>query len=123
MTNPGLIRGLKKAARTLIQLAAAGALTALIDLLAHGLAPQAAGALMTFWTALMAFLQNYLETNGTIPAILPATGLVTTTVGGAVTNVVGTVDAVKTDVNQVTGQVLDTAGGLVGSVSGLVISK
>lgn len=123
MKNPALTRGVKKAVRTLIQLAAGGALTALIDLLAHGLAPSSAGALMTFWTALVAFLQNYLETNGTIPAILPATGLVTTTVGGAVTHVVGTVDAVTQGTDQVVGQVLNTAGGLVGSVSGLVNSK
>src|ERR1700741_649657 len=99
--KPALTRGLKKAGRTVLQLAAAGSLTALVDLLAHGLSPGVAGAVLVVWGTLVAFLHNYLETAGTTPAILPTAGLVTTTAGGAVTKVLGTADTVVQEGGQV----------------------
>lgn len=128
--NPALDRGLRKGGRALLQMTAAGSLTVLVDLLAHGLSPATAGVVLAVWGVLVTFLHNYLETKGVIPAILPAAGLITTTAGGAISKVVGTVDAVTgTQVTQtvgdavqgttqVVGQVLDTAGQLIGSVGG-----
>lgn len=119
MKNPALTRGLKKAGRTVLQLAAGGALTALVSSLADGLAPGTAAVVMAAWTVLVAALQNGAEAKGVIPAILPTAGLVTTTAGGAVTRVVGTVDAVVQDGTQVVGDVVNTAGRVVGGVAGI----
>lgn len=116
--SPALSRGSRKAIRSLIQLAAAGGLTALVDLAAHGLAPASAGAVLVVWGTVVAFLHNYLETAGAIPAILPTAGLVTTTAGGAATKVVGTVDTVVQAGNQVVGDVVSTAGKVVGAIVG-----
>jgi len=118
--SPALTRGLKKAGRTVAQLIAGGALTALVAAVAHGLSPGVEGVVMGAWTALVAMAQNTAETKGAIPALLPTPGLVTTTAGGAVTRVVGTVDAVAQAGNQVTGEVVSTAGKVVGAVAGPV---
>lgn len=120
--KPALNRGLRKAARTLLQLAAAGGLTALVDLAAHGLAPEQAAAVMIVWGTLVAFLHNFLETKGVIGALLPTPGLVTTAPAGAVGKVVGTVDTVAqrtaTTAVSVVGDVVNTAGEVVGGVAG-----
>jgi len=118
--KPAMSRGLRKAGRTLVRLVAAGGLTALVDLAAHGLSPEAAAAVMVVWGTVVSFLHNYLETNGTIPAFLPTPGLVTTTAGGVVTKVVGTTDTVVQAGNQVVGDVLSTTGRVVGAVAGPV---
>lgn len=117
--NPALVRGWKKAARTLLQLAAAGGLTALVDLLAHGLAPGAAGAILVAWGTVVAFLHNFLETSGTIPVLLPTPGIVPSA-APIVTQAAGTVDTavdqVGKAVGDITGTVTDTAGKLLGEV-------
>jgi hypothetical protein len=64
---------IRRGLRTAIQLAAGGALTGLVDVLAHGLAPGAAATIMAIWTALVAATQNGLEQAGKIPTILPTT--------------------------------------------------
>lgn len=117
--SPALTRGLKKAGRTILQLAAGGALTALVSAAAGGLSPTTSGFVLAAWGALVAFLQTYGETAGAIPAVLPTAGLVTTTAGGAVTRVVGTVDAVARAGGEVVGDVVDTAGKVVGGVAGI----
>lgn len=63
--------GLRKAIRTLAQLAAGGALTALVAALAHGLSPNVEGVVLAAWTALVAGLQNTAEAKGLIPTLLP----------------------------------------------------
>lgn len=118
--SPALNRALRKAVRTLLQMAAAGGLTALVDLAAHGLAPGAAAAILVVWGTLVAFLHNFLETQGLIPALLPAAGLVTTSVGGLVAKTVGTVDAVTEGATHVVGDVVSTSGKVVGGVAGTV---
>ena len=105
--NAALHRGWRKAARTLIQLAVGGALTAAVDVLASGLAPNTKVLVMTGWTALIALLQNTLETGGKIPVLLPTPGLVPSV--GPVSKNVGVVDTA-----------VDTAGDLVGDVTGTV---
>lgn len=118
--KPAMSRGLRKAGRTLIRLVAAGGLTALVDLAAHGLSPEQAAAIMIVWGTVVSFLHNYLETAGAIPAFLPSPGLVTTTAGGAITRVVGTTDTVVQAGNQVVGDVLSTTGKVVGAIAGPV---
>lgn len=118
--SPALSRGLRKAGRTVVQLAAGGALTALVAAVADGLSPGTAAVVMAAWTVLVTALQNGAETRGVIPVILPTAGLVTTTAGGAVTKVVGTVDTVVQSGNEVVGDVISTAGRVVGAVAGPV---
>jgi hypothetical protein len=63
--------GLRKAGRTVLQLIAAGALTALVTALAGGLSPTVEGVVVAGWASIVAFAQNALEQAGTIPTILP----------------------------------------------------
>jgi hypothetical protein len=65
--------GLRKGIRTALQLIAGGALTALVDALAHGLAPATAGLIMGAWTSIVAATQNGLEQAGKIPTVFPTT--------------------------------------------------
>lgn len=117
--SPAWRRGWRKGARTLIQLVAGGALTALVTAVAGGLSPQTAALVMGAWTVVVATAQNVAETAGKIPAILPSPGLVAAT-EKAVAPVVGTVDAVAEKVGgavgEVTGVVESTAGELLGEV-------
>jgi hypothetical protein len=118
--SAALTRGWRKAARTLLQLAAGGGLTALVDLAAHGLSPASAGAILVAWGTVVAFLHNYLETNGSVPVLLPTPGLVPS-VAPVLAPVVGTVetaiDQVGGAVGDVTGVVTDLTGGLLGEVN------
>lgn len=118
--RPALVRGAKKAGRTILQLAAGGALTALVSALAGGLDPGTQAVVMAAWTALMAALQNAGEARGVIPVLLPTAGLVTTTVGGTASRAVGTVDTVIQAGGQVVGDVVSTTGEVVGAVAGPV---
>jgi polysaccharide pyruvyl transferase WcaK-like protein len=118
--SPALTRGLKKAARSILQLVAGGALTALVAALAHGLSPDVEAVVMAAWTVLVALLQNTAETKGIIPVVLPTAGLVTTTAGGAVTSAVGTADTVVQAGGQVVADVVSTAGKVVGGIAGPV---
>ncbi|HET7110268.1 MAG TPA: hypothetical protein VFI41_05315 [Gemmatimonadales bacterium] len=120
--KPALDRGLRKAGRTILQMAAAGSLTVLVDVLAHGLSPTIASLVLAVWGVIVVFLHNYGETKGFIPAILPTPGLVTTTPGGTMGKVVGTVDTVAEPAvegaTQVVGDVVSTTGKVVGAVAG-----
>ena len=69
--TPAITRGLKKAIRTILQLIAGGALTALVSAAAGGLSASVQATVMGAWTALVAFAQNTLETAGKIPVVLP----------------------------------------------------
>lgn len=117
--SPALTRGWRKAARTILQLAAGGALTALVSAIAGGLSPTAQATIMAAWTTLMALAQNTLETAGKIPTLLPTPGLVPS-VGPVLATTVGTVettvDQVGGAVGDVTGTVIGTAGELIGEV-------
>jgi hypothetical protein len=100
-------------------MAIGGGLTALVDLAAHGLAPAQAAAIMTVWTTLIAFGHNFLESNGTIPTLLPTPGIVPSA-APVLTQAVGTVDTavdqVGKAVGDVTGTVTDVTGKLLGEV-------
>jgi len=69
-------RGWRKGARTVVQLVAGGALTALISAAAGGLTPTVQALIMGAWTALVAAAQNGLEAAGTIPTLLPTPPLI-----------------------------------------------
>jgi hypothetical protein len=120
--NPAQSRGLRKAGRDIFQAVIAaiggGGAYAVIDLLVDSVNPAVGVVLAFVFKIIVSYAQNYLETRGKIPVMLPAPGLITTTTGGTVGKVVGTVDAVATGAGEVVGQVLGNAGGLVGSVVG-----
>lgn len=120
--KPALDRGLRKLGRSVVQVIVSGGATALISLIVGGLSPGAAAGVAFGWYVLVVFLQNYGETAGKLPVLLPSPGLITTTPGGAVGTVVGTLDAITTPVlagpTQVVGDVVSTAGKVVGGVAG-----
>lgn len=115
MNSPALTRGFRKGLRTIAQVAAGGALTALVTAIADGLTPSTQALVMGAWVAVVAFLQNWAETAGKIPTFLPSPGLV---VGGAADVVVATVDTVTDAAGGIVGDVTDTAGDVIGSVTG-----
>ena len=121
--NPALERGIKKALRALVQLAASGALTAAVTKIADGLSPGVGLAVATGWMFVVTFLQNTAETAGIIPVLLPTVGLlpvVGDTVSTIVPPVVGTVEAITDVAGDVTGTVTDLAGNVAGTVTGAV---
>lgn len=104
-------------------MAAAGSLTALVAAAADGLNPTTAGIAVAAWGVLVTFLQNYLETAGKIPTLLPTPGVVpsravvaTTAVGTVAT----TVEDVEMDTRVVVGTVEDLEGEVLGEVSGVL---
>ncbi len=60
----------QRALRTVLQLIAAGGLTALVNTLAGGLSPSVAALILMAWGVVVSFAQNYLEDKGAVPAIL-----------------------------------------------------
>jgi hypothetical protein len=120
---PALSRGLKKFARTVVQLIVSGGLTAAVNEFANGLDPQTQIYVLAGWTALVTLIQNTLETKGLIPTLFPAPGLVTTTAGGILTKTVGTVDTTVDTVQGVVTEVVDTAGKAVGGVVGTLDAR
>jgi hypothetical protein len=84
--SPALTRGIKKAVRTLAQMAASGALTAAVTALAGGLTPAVGAWVATGWMLVVTFTQNYLESAGAIPTLLPTIPITRTGVtGGGIT--------------------------------------
>ena len=132
--SQGARKGLRDAFQAVLAVIAAGGATALIELIVDHLNP-AYGVLMAFvFKIVIAWAQNYLETKGSIPVLLPTPGLVSAVldpVKGAVTDATplvappaaATVDAVADAAGKVTGDVVDTAGGVVGKVTGLLRRK
>ena len=112
--GPGLTRGIKKGLRTIAQVAAGGALTALVTAAAGGLDPPTQGLVMGAWIAFVAFCQNWAEGAGRIGVLLPTPALIPGPTSGAV----ATVEATADQAGEIVGDVLDTAGGLVGEVTG-----
>jgi len=115
--NPAANRGIRKGVRTLLQTVAGGGLTALVTVISGGLSPSYQTILMALFTAAVALAQNYLETAGKIPTILPTPAVV---LGPTADIAVGTVTAGADTAGAVTGSVLDTAGDVVGEVTGTV---
>lgn len=74
-------RGWKKGVRSLLQLAAGGALTGLVSAIAGGLSPATQAVIMAAWTAVVAAIHNGLEAAGTIPILLPTVPLVSLPTG------------------------------------------
>lgn len=111
--TPAFQRGVRKAARTLLQVIAAGGLTALVNALAEGLPATANLAVAAGWLLVVTFAQNMLETQGSIPTVLPAPGLVTMKPGAVVTRTVGTVGSATARAGgAVAGTVADVTGGV-----------
>jgi hypothetical protein len=124
MTSAAQSRGLRKGTRDLAQAAlavlAAGGATALIELVVDSVSP-AYGLIMAFaFKILIAYAQNYLETAGKIPVLLPTPGLVPST-GDGVAVAVGTVDATAEKIGDAVGEVTGTVEGLTGELIGEVV--
>jgi uncharacterized membrane protein YjjP (DUF1212 family) len=122
--NPAQDRGVRKASRDIVQalvaVVGAGGAYALIDLIVGSVNPAYGIMLAFFFKILVTYAQNYLETKGKIPVLLPSPGLVTNTAGGVISEVVGTVDAVADTPTSVVGEVLNVSGKVVGGVAGAV---
>jgi uncharacterized membrane protein YjjP (DUF1212 family) len=122
--NPAQDRGVRKASRDIVQalvaVVGAGGAYALIDLIVGSVNPAYGIMLAFFFKILVTYAQNYLETKGKIPVLLPSPGLLTTEAGGALGMVVGTVDTVADTSTSVVGEVLDVTGGVVGGIAGAV---
>jgi hypothetical protein len=123
--NPALERGLKKALRTLIQLAASGALTAAVTALAGGLTPAVQSLIATGWMIAVTFAQNAAEAAGKIPVLLPTVGIIpiAATASAVAADVAGTVEAVADTAGVVTGTVADVTGTVVGAIRETVIGR
>ncbi len=65
-------RALRKATRTLLQVVASGAMTALVAAIAGGLQAATAAIVLAGWTVVVTYVQNALEGAGTIPTLLPS---------------------------------------------------
>lgn len=118
--SPGLYRGLRKGIRSIVQLAAGGALTAAVNTFADGLSPNAKVYVLAGWTALLAVLQNSLEASGRLPVLLPTPGLVPST-GKLIGKAAGTVDTSVETVGDVVGDVTGTVEGVAGDLLGEVV--
>ena len=116
--SPALHRGIRKALRTILQLAAGGGLTALVSALAGGLEPATQAVVMAAWTAFVTLLQNTAETAGLIPTLLPTPGVVPSVgaVSKTVATVETTVDQVGSTIGDVEGTVTSTDGELIAEV-------
>lgn len=68
----GMKRAFRKAARTLLQVTASGAMTALISAIAGGLHPSTAAIVLAAWTVVLTYIQNALEGQGVIGTLLPS---------------------------------------------------
>lgn len=68
----GMNRALRKASRTLLQVIASGAMTALVAAIAGGVAPATAAIILGAWTVVVTYVQNALEGAGAIPTLLPS---------------------------------------------------
>jgi hypothetical protein len=106
MANPAFSRGARKALRTVVQVAAGGALTALVTALSGHFDPEITALIMGAWIAFVAFAQNWAEAAGKIPVLLPAPGLITTG-GTLVGKAVGAVDTVGRSATTVIEDVVD----------------
>lgn len=122
MASPASNRGGRKVLRdvfqALIAVVGAGGATALLSLVVDSVNPVIGVVLAFVFKFLVTYAQNYLETKGSIPVLLPSPGLVTTETSGAVGKVVGTVDAVAEVGGSVVGKVLDRTGNVVGGILG-----
>lgn len=130
MSSPAQFRGSRKALRDAFQavlaVLAAGGATVAFETFVGTVAPAWSGLLAVLFKIVIAYAQNYLETNGNIGVMLPTPGLV---VAGPVVDMVSppieaTVEAVTDVAGGVTGVVTDVAGGsvvgkVVGSVRGI----
>lgn len=65
-------RALRKASRTLLQVIASGAMTALVSAIAGGLEASTAAIVLAGWTVAVTYVQNALEGTGAIPTLLPS---------------------------------------------------
>ena len=134
MSSTAQSRGSRKALRDVFQAAlavvAAGGTTAVVDLLITKVNPAYSVFLMLFYKVLITYIQNYLETAGKIPVLLPSPGLISPVNDSApgeedetpllAPSAEATVEATVDTVGEVTGAVTDLAGDVVGQVTGTV---
>lgn len=133
MSGPASSRGLRKATRDVLQAIAAaasgGGSILLIDAITGNFEPTIGVIVAFVMKIVFTYLQNYLETAGKIPVLLPSPGLVSAVldpVTGATLdktplvapNVGATVDALSDKTGAVAGAVTDLTGNVVGEVTG-----
>lgn len=102
--------------RSVIQLVAAGGLTALVAAVADGLSPVGSAGLLAISALAVIVAQNLLEEKNVIPTILKPkpVGVVTDEIGEVVADVVAPAAGL---VEAVTGTIIDETGEIVGAVA------
>jgi len=135
MSGPAQCRGIRKGLRDALQAAiavvAAGGATVAFETFVGTLAPAYSGLLAVAFKIFIAYLQNYLETAGKIPVLLPTPGLVSPVLAPVtdavkdITPIVApaaeaVIDAVVDPVEGIVGTVTDLTGDVVGKVTGLL---
>lgn len=113
MSSVAQQRGWRKGIRSLAQTIAGGGLTALVAVLAGGLSPGAAAVLTAAFSALAAYLQNYLETAGSIPTLLPTSTVVVPNPAGALQPAAAVLETSIDTAGDIVGEVLDVPGDLL----------
>lgn len=112
--SPALSRGLRKGARTLLQLAVGGALTAAVNVLADGLSPNNKILVMTGWTVAVALFQNAAESAGKIPTLLPTPAIVTEAPAAVAATAGAVVEMTLEETGAIVGEVLDVVDDTLG---------
>lgn len=123
MRSAAQTRGLRKGVRDFLQAVAAaasgGGAVLLIDAITGTFQPAVGVGVAFILKVFFAYLQNWAETAGKIPVILPTPGLVPsvgTVADKAVGTVETTVEKVGDAIGEVSGVVEGVAGGLLGEV-------
>lgn len=111
----GFRKSIRDAFQALLAVVAAGGATVGFETFVGTLAPAYSGLLAIGFKILIAYAQNYLETAGKIPVMLPTPGLVTSSVAPIAQ---ATVKASASATGAVSGDVTDTTGEKIGEVSG-----
>lgn len=118
--SAALTRGWRKALRTVVQIVAAGGLTAAVNQVADGLSPNSKALVGAGWLIFVVFCQNAAETAGKVPVLLPTPGLVPSAAKVAA-KAAGTVDTAVETVGDAVGEVTGTVEGLGGELLGEVV--
>jgi hypothetical protein len=115
MSSPALSRGLRKGIRTIVQVAAGGALTALVTAVAGGLAPTTQAIVMGAWIAFVAFSQNWAEGAGKINVLLPTPAIVTEAPAAVAATAGAVVEMTLEETGEIVGEVIDVVDETLGN--------
>ena len=118
--SPARVRGWRKAMRDVFQaflaVIAAGGTTVLIDSFLDSVPATWSIPIGIAYKILFVYVQNYLETAGKIPVMLPTPGMVPSTGALAGQKTVGTVETTVEQLGGAVGEITGTVEGLEGEL-------